>query len=238
VNTTYLTDATKEKVEKLLIKEKVILLGFNAAILEKRATDKWQLPLDILATPDKVDELTDKFVGIFGKDLKIDKVEQYGEIIPPHTDIDDKESGNTLIRIYETQACHSYHKAASGLFIASIPTILQFFFAILYAPKEYLDEIPEQRFLCTAQRLVEMANDNLPRRYKLLTPITCLGTQKSLIDMKAEKSALYQKLSENKKSPEFLEYFFTYMPTSMNKTQRAIVHNRLRRTFRRRRQNP
>ena len=115
--------------------------------------------------------------------------------------------------------------------IASIPTILQFFFAMLYAPEEYLDEIPEQRFLCMAQRLVEMANDNLPRRYKLLTPITCLGEQKTLVEIRAEKSKLYEKLSENKKSPEFIEKFFTYIPTSMNKTQRAIVHKRLRRTF-------
>jgi hypothetical protein len=231
VNQVYLTEEAKSKVEKLLIKEQVVLLGFNAAILEKRATDKWMLPLDILTTPDKKKELTDKFLDIFGKNLKVDEVERYGEIIPPHTDIDDPESGHTLIRIYETEACHSYHKAKSGLFIASIPTILQFFFAILYAPKEYRDEIPEQRFLCTAQRLVEMANDNLPRRYKLLTPITCLGKQKTLVDMKVEKSTLYNELSKNKKSPEFLEYFFTYMPTSMNKTQKIIVHKRLRRTF-------
>lgn len=234
VNNVYLTEDAKAKVEKLLIKEQVVLLGFNAAILEKRATDKWMLPLDILATPEKKEDLTNKFLDIFGKNLKVDEVERYGEIIPPHTDIDDPESGHTLIRIYETEACHSYHKAASGLFIASIPTILQFFFAILYAPKEYRDEIPEQRFLCTAQRLVEMANDNLPRRYKLLTPITCLGKQKSLIDLKVQKSTLYKELAENKKSPEFLEYFFTYMPTSMNKTQKAIVHKRLRRTFKKR----
>lgn len=231
INTVYLTEEAKNKVEKLLIKEKVVLLGFNAAILEKKATDKWQLPLDVLTTPDKTKEITNKFLDIFGKNVKTDEVERYGEIIPAHTDIDDAESGSTLIRIYETEACHSYHKARSGLFIASIPTILQFFFAILYAPKEYLEEIPEQRFLCTAQRLVEMANDNLPRRYKLLTPISCLGKQKSLVDMRVEKSTKYKELGKNKKSPEFIEAFFTYIPTSMNKTQRAIVRKRVQRTF-------
>ena len=231
INNLYLTEEAKQKVEKLLIKENVVLLGFNAAILEKRPTDKWMLPLDVLTTPEKKKDLTDKFLDIFGKKLKVDEVERYGEIIPAHTDIDDEESGSTLIRIYETEACHSYHKAYSGLMIASIPTILQFFFAILYAPKEYLDEIPEQRFLCAAQRLVEMANDNLPRRYRLLTPITCLGKQKSLVDLRVDKSERYQELAKDKKSPEFLEYFFTYIPTSMNKTQKAIVRKRLQRTF-------
>jgi hypothetical protein len=235
VSATYLNEDVKNKLEKLLIKENVVLLGFNAAILEKRATDKWQLPLDILVTPDRREDVVKKCLDIFesssNSKLKTDDVPQYGEIIPPHTDIDDPKTKSTLIRIYETEACHSYHKAPSGLMIASIPTILQFFFAMLYAPEEYLDEIPEQRFLCMAQRLVEMANDNLPRRYKLLTPITCLGEQKTLVEIRAEKSKLYEKLSENKKSPEFIEKFFTYIPTSMNKTQRAIVHKRLRRTF-------
>jgi hypothetical protein len=118
--------------------------------------------------------------------------------------------------------------------IASIPTLLQFFFAILYAPEHFLEEMPEQRFLCTAQRLVEMANDNLPRRYKLLTPITCLGKQKSLVDMRVEKSKLYEELSKNKSSPEFLEYFFTYNPTSMTKTQKARIKDQLRKTFKNR----
>lgn len=234
VNKLYLTEDAKEKVEKLLIKEHVVLLGFNAAILEKRPTDKWLLPLDVLTTPDKKKELSEKFKDIFGKNLKLDDVPKYGEIIPAHMDIDDEKTGSTLIRIYETEACHSFHKAPSGLMIASIPTILQFFFAMLYAPKEYLDEIPEQRFLCTAQRLVEMASDNLPRRYRLLTPITCLGEQKSLVDIRVEKSQLYEKLAKDKKSPEFIEYFFTYTPTTMNKTQRAIVHRRLHKTFRNR----
>jgi hypothetical protein len=236
MNDVYLTSEVKEEIEKFLIKETIILLGFNASILQQKPTDKWMLPLDVLVTPETRESTTKKFLDIFepklGFKLKVKDVPRYGELIPPHTDIDDPKSGNTVIRIYETEACHSYHKAPSGLMIASIPTLLQFFFAILYAPEHFLEEMPEQRFLCTAQRLVEMANDNLPRRYKLLTPITCLGKQKSLIDMRVERSSMYEKLSKNKSSPEFLEYFFTYAPTSLNKTQRAKVKHQLRRTFR------
>lgn len=240
MNDAYLTPEVKDEIETLLIKETIVLLGFNASILQQKPTDKWMLPLDVLVTPDKREEVTKKFLNIFepklGFKLKVKDVPRYGELIPPHTDIDDPKSGNTVIRIYETEACHSYHKGASGLMIASIPTLLQFFFSILYAPEHFLEEMPEQRFLCTAQRLVEMANDNIHRRYKLLTPITCLGKQKSLVDMRVEKSKMYEELSKNKSSPEFLEYFFTYAPTSLSKTQRAKVKQQLHKTFRRRRQ--
>jgi hypothetical protein len=238
MNDLLLTPDIKEDIEEFLIKENVVLLGFNASILQQKPTDKWMLPLDVLVTPDKRQDTTKSFLKMFesrlGFDLKVKDNERYGELIPPHTDIDDPKSGNTVIRIYETEACHSYHKGPSGLMIASIPTLLQFFFAILYAPEHFLEEMPEQRFLCTAQRLVEMANDNLPRRYKLLTPITCLGKQKSLVDMRVEKSKLYEELSKNKSSPEFLEYFFTYNPTSMTKTQKAKIKDQLRKTFKNR----
>jgi hypothetical protein len=229
MNDTYLSKDVKDDIEDFLIKENVVLLGFNAAILQKTPTDKWMLPLDILSTPDKKEEVAKKLFNIFKSEtrLKIKDVPTYGELIPAHIDINDAQSGNTIVRIYETEACHSYHKAPSGLMIASIPTLLQFFFAILYAPQNFLEKIPEQRFLCTAQRLVEMANDNIPRRYKLLTPITCLGKQKSLVDMRVEKSKMYEKLGKNKSSPEFLEYFFTYTPTSLDKTRRRKVKQEL-----------
>lgn len=240
MNDVYLTPEIKGEIEKFLIKETIVLLGFNASILQQKPTDKWMLPLDVLVTPDKREDTAKKFLDIFepklGFKLKTQDVPRYGELIAAHTDIDDPKSGKTVIRIYETEACHSYHKAPSGLMIASIPTLLQFFFAVIYAPEHFLEEMPEQRFLCTAQRLVEMANDNLPRRYKLLTPITCLGKQKTLVDMRVEKSKMYQELSKNKSSPEFLEYFFTYAPTSLNKTQRKIARKQLNRTFKRRQQ--
>jgi hypothetical protein len=134
--------------------------------------------------------------------------------------------------MYETTACHSYHKTTDDLLVASIPTLLQFFLAMLYAPEHFLEDIPEERVICAAQHLVELANEKSHnRRYKLLTPITCLGKQKSLIDMRVEKSELYEKLSKNKSSPEYLQYFFTYTPTSLDKTQRSRVKKDLYRAL-------
>lgn len=234
INTTHLTDESQNKIEKIMIEEDAILLGFNAANYQSKKRSNWMLPLDILSTPEKRDDIAKKLVEAFKEDniKRVDKP-AFEELLAPHTDINNK-SGDTLIRIYETQACHSYHETPDRLMVASIPTLLQFFLSIVYAPKYFHEDIPEQRILCTAQHLVEMANSNLPRRYKLLTPITCLGKQKSLIDMRAEKSDLYVKLAKNKNSKEFLEYFFTYTPTTLTKTQKQKVKTQLHKTFRRR----
>lgn len=231
----FLKPEIKKKIEDVLIKEKIILLGFNASQLQQKRDSDWMFPMDILVTPDKREETAKKLLDLLEdkaeQKLKLDDVPAYEELLPAHTDIDDPKTGKTLIRIYETDACHSYHETKSGLMLASIPTLLQFFLSVLYAPKEFLEEISEQRFLCAADQLVSMANNNLPRRYKLLTPITCLGKQKSLLDLRKNKSMLYEKLSKNKSSPEFLEYFFTYVPTSMDKTRRKKTRDQLRKTL-------
>lgn len=234
ITTEYLSSNTRNKIEDILVEENVILLGFNASTFQKRGTEKWMLPLDILSVPEKRQEIAEKLKTVFDKGVKTVNIDAYGELLPAHTDLDDPTTNQTLIRIYDTDACYSYHETKSGLMVASIPTLLRFFLSVLYAPKHFLEELPEQRFLCTAQNLVEMANDNLPRRYKLLTPITCIGKQKSLTDMRAEKSEMFEKLSKDRNSREFLEYFFTYTPTSLSKTQRRKVRNQIQKTFRKR----
>jgi hypothetical protein len=232
INQEFLDSETKSKIENIIIKEKAILLGFNAAALQ-RQKQAWAFPIDVLVVPEDRDKISKEFMEALETRVKREDRPAYHELMPAHTDIDDAKTGDTIIRIYETHACHSFHKTTHGLMLASIPTLLQFFLSVLYAPKHYLEEQPEQRFLCTAEELVEMANDNLPRRYKLLTPISCMGTQKTMIDMRIQKSDLYEKLSKNKSSPEFLEFFFTYTPTSLDKTRRRKVREQLHKTIKR-----
>ena len=235
MNEVHLSDEVEKKLEKILIDERAVLLGFNAVSFQQNKRGDWMLPLDILATPEHRDKLATKIAEVFEHVKKVEKP-AFEELLPAHTDINSTKTDSTVVRIYETQACHSYHEAPSGLMIASIPTLLQFFLSVLYAPKYLQEDIPEQRFLCTAEHLVKMANNNLPRRYKLLTPITCLGKQQSLIDMRSEKSEMFEKLSKDRNSRDFLQYFFTYTPTSLSKTQRHKVKRNIQKTFRRRRQ--
>lgn len=218
-----------DKIEDLLIDEKLVLLGFNAAILQPRnrnhrhsrdSSDNWNFPLDILVEPEKEKEIVEKIKHIIPETIS-KAYTAYEELLPAHTDI--LHGTQLMVRLYTTSACHSYHIAGgdvgagsnvSRLRVASIPTLLQFFLAALYAPRHFLEAQSEERFLCTAHHLIELANSSRKRRYKLLTPISCLGVQKSLVDMKKERSELYAKLSKNKSSEEFKEKFYSYNPAT------------------------
>lgn len=82
---------------------------------------------------------------------------------------------------------------------------------MLYADKEFAEHTTRQRIICTAQRLVDMANGS-KRRFELVTPIDCIGKQKELIDMKKERASLYEKASKNREGALFKKYFFSYKP--------------------------
>lgn len=210
------TASERKKIESLLMNHNVVLLGITASQLHQGKGPKWSTPITILAEPDTLAKLTQD---------KQTEHHEGSEILPSHTDIlDDK--GEVVIRIHETAACHSYHEMATGIKVASIPTMLQFVFAYMYSgvPEDEITHL-----MCVAQQLVDLANNKEKRRYALLTPVDCLGTQETLIDMKKHKSQMYEKLSKNKSSPEFLKYFFSYNPKT-TKTQRARIREQLRKT--------
>jgi hypothetical protein len=228
----FVDDTVRDEIRDVLVKENLVLLGFNGSMVQEKTPRKWMLPLDILVTPEKRQEVSKKILAVFKKHetVKTREFPEFEELMPARTDI--RNSKSVLVRLYETTACHSYHETPSGLRVASIPTLLQFFLSALYAPKEFLEAQPEQRFLCTAEHLVNLANST-SRRYKILTPLTCIGTQKNLVTMRAERSEIYKKLSQNRESREFLELFFSYVPTDLNKTQRQKVRKSLKKTLRR-----
>jgi hypothetical protein len=228
----FVDDTVRDEIREVLVKENLVLLGFNGSMVQEKTPRKWMLPLDILVTPDKRQEVSKKILAVFKKheSVKTREFPEFEELMPARTDI--RNAKSVLVRLYETTACHSYHETPSGLRVASIPTLLQFFLSALYAPKEFLEAQPEQRFLCTAEHLVNLANST-SRRYKILTPLTCIGTQKNLVTMRAERSEIYKKLSQNRESREFLELFFSYVPTDLNKTQRQKVRKSLKKTLRR-----
>jgi hypothetical protein len=210
VNEEYATEEIREKLEDLLLKNEVVLLGFNASTIQA-GKDEWKLPLDLLVEPKNFDRIVKELIGIFGRgNSKKREFEEYGELLPAHADI--THGDKLLVRVFETIACHSFHKLPSGLMVASIPTLLNFFFAMLYADKEFIEHTSRQRLVCTAHKLMEIANNSSRRRFKLLTPITCLGKQLEMTDLLRKKSELYTKLSENKQSSEFMKYFFSYSP--------------------------
>jgi hypothetical protein len=213
---TELTDEQRKEVEHILLTKPVVLLGITASQIHQGKTPKWSAPVTLLAEPETLKQLTE------GKTTEEHKGT---EILPGHVDVLDG-GDNVVMRIHETAACHSYHKMKDGMRVASIPTMLQFFFAYMYSGV-HEDELTH--LLCVTQRLVDLASNKEKRRYALLTPIDCIGTQETLIDMKRHKAQLYNELSKNKSSTEFLTYFFSYNPR-VTKTQRAKVRDQLKKT--------
>lgn len=212
-----LTDKQREEVESILKNNDVVLLGITASQIHRnKSMPKWEAPVTILADVHTMQKL------IEGKDAE---VEDGTDILPPHADVLD-ENGEVFLRIHETDACHSYHTMANGIKVASIPTMLQFFFAYMFTE---VDENELTHLLCVSQRLVDLAAHKESRRYALLTPTDCIGTQETLVDLKRNKSELYSELSKDRSSAEFLKYFFTYNPRD-TKTKRARILKNLRDT--------
>ena len=219
---------TKRRIQKVLIDKKAVLLGFTgAAIHDKKQT--WEYPIDVLCDDDRRKTLVEALHSIVDGNVK--EHTPYAEVLPAHSDI--SKDGKVLVRVFETTACHSFHNTTSGLRIASIPTLLQFFFAMMYGDHYTREVLSEERLLCVAQHLVDMANGDAKRRYKLLTPIECIGHQESLIDIKKEKADLYSRVSKNKSSRNYMKYFFSYSPTESSRTRRLKIRERLRKTLRR-----
>ena len=207
-----LTDERKKSVLKLLKDEEIVLLGFNAVSRHSSKT-RWTTPVTFLAEPKTIEKLTR------GQKTNVVPADA---ILPECTEV--KESDGTVYRFYETRACHSYHETADGIKIASIPTILQFYFAYVYSG---VDEDTVQYILCVAQRLMELAHHAQKRRFKLLTPTDCLGKQEDLHGMLREKTKLYSELSKNRNSTEFLTNFFSYAPGS-DKEKKTTLRKQLK----------
>ena len=204
----------KKAAVSMMKQHDVVMIGFSAMTrYENKA--HWYTPLTLLAEREVIDQVS--------KGKKTLEHEET-EIMPRRVDVLD-DNGGILYQFYETQACHSYHTTGDGLKIASIPTLLQFFLALIYSG-EPKDEVT--RILCVAQRLMEMAANKPNRALALLTPTSCLGKQPSLLELRRDRVDLFKKIN-SKSSPDFVQYFFTYNPKA-KKTERKKIRELLKKT--------
>jgi len=226
---TTISDGEREKMEHFLESRNIVLLGIHAADFHsKKKTNVWQVPIDILVEPDKFEKTIQDLSEIFGEGIESVNRPYYAELLPEHTDIIYKDSKLLLVRIFKSFACHSYHKVRD-IRVASIPTLLQFFFAFVYASSHFLEGFDENRIICICQRLVDLAHSEGKRRFELLTPLDCIGHQESLIEIKSNKGTLYDRTPKG--SLDFLRLFFSYKPGSYSKTQKQKLKDRLRKSM-------
>ena len=149
------------------------------------------------------------------KNVKIIKKKSIGEYVDIHYEI--IVNKDVIAFIYKTNACHSYNIIninGQKIKVASIDTILSFYLIFIYANRPYYDE---NRLLCIAEYLFKVQLKNRLQQKGLLKrfSVICYGKQKSLEDMREEKSKIYAKVKAKeilRDSNIYNMNFFRYIP--------------------------
>lgn len=148
--------------------------------------------------------------------IRIIKRNSIGEIIAPHYEVKVKINNieETVAIIYKPLACHSYNTIKKGnktVRVATIDTMLSFYFAFFYSGRDYYDE---NRILCMAQYLFDVQQKNRLEQKGLLKrfSVNCYGKQETLEDMRNVKAEKYKELKERRNTVEYESWFLRYIP--------------------------
>ena len=221
-------DSVKENSEKLyvvtrdiLINQEVIFFGGYAASLysrympenEKRQVRK--IPdFDVLSEePEKCAIIVkEQLLDAGFSKVKIVHHDSIGETIPEHVEI--IVASETIAFIYKPIACHSYNKInidGKEIHIASIDTILTFYFAFIYAGEP---EHIRERLLCMAKYLFDIEQKNRLEQRGLLKrfSIQCYGKQPTIEEIRSEKALKFKELSGKRTTKEYDMWFLKYTP--------------------------
>jgi hypothetical protein len=150
--------------------------------------------------------------------------EAIGELIPHHIEI--RVGEDSLAFVYAPIACHNYNVIEIDkveVKVATIDTILSFYYAFYYANKPYYYK---DRILCMAKFLFELEQKNRLAQKGLLKrfSMNCIGTQPTVEDIRSEKTDKFKELNGDKTNPEYDLWFLKYNPAEQHKpkTQKRI----------------
>lgn len=233
-----LTDDKKEEqlyyaVRDSFIDQGLIFFGGYASFLYSKYMPAKQKKLfqktpdfDVLSEePEKAAIMLKERLEDFNyKGIKIIKHNGIGEIIAPHYEIKvnvDKIE-ETVAFIYKPLACHSYNiikKGNKSVRVATIDTMLSFYFAFYYSGRDYYDE---NRILCMAQYLFDVQQKNRLEQKGVLKrfSINCYGKQETLEDMRNEKSEKFKELKGKRNTKEYESWFLRYIPFEETKQKK------------------
>lgn len=143
---------------------------------------------------------------------KVIKHKPIGELIATHYEL--KIDKDTILFVYEPNACHSFNTISiqkQKLQIATIDTMLSFYLSFLYSNRPYFDT---NRILCMCEYLFKVQQKNRLAQKGLLKrfSISCIGKQKTFEDIRSDKSDLFNALKHNRSSKEYNMAFLRYIP--------------------------
>jgi hypothetical protein len=170
------------------------------------------------------------------KKIKIIKREEAGEIIGEHYEV--VVGKETIVFIFKPLGCLSYNVVKSNgrkIRIATIDTLLNLYLGFLYTDRPYFDD---KRILCISEYMFKVQQQNRLKQRGLLQRfnIDCYGAQKTVSDLRSDKSKKFNELKNKRGSPEWEHYFLRYNPYR-NKNTRKKKKKPKRKNTRRKRKN-
>jgi len=200
---------------KTLLKEDVVFFGGYALSIYSELFSNTQPFFDVISTRAKnvakecIVQL--KKSNIHATIIVNEEIEGYvGKSYEINVD------GMHVAFIYEPVACYNYNtivKNGTKINIATIDTMLSFYFMFLYINQKQYDS---KRIICMCQQLIKIQDTGKIKRFTL----NCIGTQKTQRDIFMEKDTLFKKYKNDKNNKNFIEAFFRYNPAEKKNSKK------------------
>tara|TARA_B100001287_G_C22682180_1_gene531146 strand:- start:622 stop:2031 length:1410 start_codon:yes stop_codon:yes gene_type:complete len=207
------------EVKDILVKQNVVFFGGFATSLYSKYMDTTNKVIEKVPDFDVLCEEPILNAERLKRELEIpnisiEKIKQIGEIIPEHVIF--RINNVPVVFFYKPMACHSYNilkMGKSDIKVATIDTILTFYFAFMYTDLPYYNK---DRLLCMAKLLFDVEAKNRLSQKGILKrfSIDCFGHQPTLEEIRTIKSEKFKELKDKMGSKEYDMWFLKYIPTS------------------------
>ena len=219
--------------------DKLVLIGGYAFSLYSRylkAQEREYLTenpiFDMLSfNPDKTAKLIkEKLEAIDIRDVSIQKKPSVSEYLSTHYEI--KIGSQPIVYLYRPLACHSYNtiKVGDKIYrVATIDTMLSFYLLFLYIDRPYFNP---KRILCMCEYLFKIQQKNRVKLRGILRrfSVSCYGKQKTIEDIRNEKTEQFKRLKNKRKTREYDKWFLRYNPENNPSNKPFIEKNKPKKT--------
>ena len=222
-----ISDETNLLIRNAIIDDGAVFFGGYSSLLYSKYMVKQEKNLmKEIPDFDVISKDTKRLANIIAEKVKKTKqkvkvVHHKGidEIIPPHCEV--IVNNKSVVFIYEPIACHNYNVVKideKEINIATIETILSFYLAFISINMKNYNK---NRLLCISELLFKVLEENKTYNKGILKrfPLTCIGEQQTLSDIKAEKARKYKEFKArnlSKNSKEYEMWFLRYTPYKKN----------------------
>ena len=219
--------------------DKLVLIGGYAFSLysrylkhQERAYLTENPIFDMLSfNPDKTAKLIkEKLEAADIRDVSIEKKPSVSEYLSTHYEI--KIGSQPVVYLFKPLACHSYNtiKVDNKIYrVATIDTMLSFYLLFLYIDRPYFNP---RRILCMCEYLFKIQQKNRVKLRGILRrfSVTCYGKQKTIEDIRNEKTEQFKRLKNKRKTREYDKWFLRYNPENNSANKPFIEKNKPKKT--------